>query len=721
MLILKYLLTSFIFYLVILFSATYLYFDKLTNNIINQEITKRDLAFDNFKTKVNNTILNNQYEETTLLLNNLVESYNYKYINIKYTDYYLTKKSIVIHSDKNIDMSWQLNDITMDASQGMVTPLSNTISLIKPAELFDIDENDIYIKVQAENQDKLLNIISTISYRVPSYQNNKNTQNDFFINKLKYFINLKDEPNLISLYIKNIEFAQIIYQNDNEYIYSIIKSRIYEFVLYYTLLFITIVFFFLVFNYIIMQNTTNKYLLKLKEYTSDILENNFYRFDTKQLVYNNIKAVAEDITKISKKMATIINELNVNRNQLELKVSSDELTGLHNNKIFESEIKNLFLSKTPAYIVKIKLLCISQFSSTHTINETNNLILSFVNNINNIISKDSRNISLFRIYGSEFTMIVKHKEFEQMNKLLNDLSNSIVTLKDEYKINTKIAHLCSLPFDYYSSTKEILDRLNMQFNKTVNIPKQISFYNEDNKKLNNENNKLLKIVSSIIKNSAFTLAYKYDTYRYSDDKLIMKEVSPNLINFDGSIIPIGTFVSVASEIHEAINFDKDVVEKTFKYIKNSNIDYKLAVNLSIDSIKDDGFITWIESKLLYDYEDIKDKIVFSITSFAAKNNFEEFLEFTYTIKRFGGSVILKRFNFNDLSFDQLEKVNIHCIRVHSDYTDVLDNQKRNILRNISDFCITNNIKLYADMVNSSYTHEILKNMNFDGASKVREK
>jgi hypothetical protein len=25
------------------------------------------------------------------------------------------------------------------------------------------------------------------------------------------------------------------------------------------------------------------------------------------------------------------------------------------------------------------------------------------------------------------------------------------------------------------------------------------------------------------------------------------------------------------------------------------------------------------------------------------------------------------------------------------------------------------------MVNSSYTHEILKNMNFDGASKVREK
>ena len=720
MLFLKYIFTSLLFYLVILFCGSYFYFYDLANNIVKEELNKRDLIFENFTTKIDPYVLNNEYKEVSNLLNNLVVKTNYKYVKLNYTNYYLTKKSIISHADKQLDSSWQLNDISIDASQGTIIPISSTLNIIQPSEMFDIDENDVYMKVQAENQDDILNIISTISYKLPNYQNNSKVQNDYFINKLKYFINIEDTEKLTSLYIKNIEFAQIVYKDDNYYIYTIIKSKVKEILYYYTLLFIAIVIFFLIFNYLIMQNTTNRYLNKLKEYTEDILQNNFYRFDSKQLVYDNIKAIADDITKISKKMATIINELNVNRNQLELKVSSDDLTGLHNNKVFEAEIKNLFLTKTPAYIVKIKLLCMPQFAKTHSINDTNNLILSFVNNLNKAISNNKRNISLFRIYGSEFTMIARNIDFEKMNKLLNEISNNIILIKDEYKINTKIAHLCSLPFDHYSSTKKLLDRLNTQFEKTVNIPKQISFYNEDNKKLHQENNKLVKIVESIIKNSAFSLSYKYDTYSYRDNKLIMKEVSPNLINFDGSQIPIGTFVTVASDINKAIEFDKDVIEKTFKHIKNNNLDYKLAVNLSIDSIKDIGFITWIESKLLYDYEDIQDQIIFSITSYAVKNNFDEFLEFSSGMKRFGSSIILKRFSFNDLSFDQLEKVDIKYIRVHSDYTDVLDNQKQNILRNISDFCVANNIILFADMVKSEHTHEILQKINFDGASKERK-
>jgi len=718
MLIFKYLVSSIFIYVVLLFSSVYLYFDELKNEIVVQENEKRNLEFNNFKVKVKETILNNQYKETSELLNNLVSLNTYEYVKLKYTTYYITNKSIVIHANKDIDMSWQLNDITIDVKQGTILPFTSTTHIIKPNTSFDIDENIVVIKSQAENLQDIVNIISRINYILPKYKNEIIENNGFLYSKFKKFIHIENKEKIITFYVYNKEFANIIYKHNNKYIYDLIESKIKEYIIYFSIIFFIVVLFFLIINYFIMQNTTNKYLKKLKEYTSDILQNNFYRFDSQQLVYKDIKDVSEDIGGISKKMATIINELNVNRNQLELKVSTDSLTGLPNNKIFEGEIKNLFYNKTQSYIVKIKLLCMTNFSKNNTINTTNNLILSFVNKINLSIPKDKKHsISIYRIYGSEFALIIRNMTFNDINDFLNHLSNKLLTIKDDYSINTKIAHMCSIPVDYYSSTIPMLDKLNTTFNKTVDIPKQISFYNEDNKKLSDKNDSLTKIVTSIINNSAFTLSYKYDTYDYRTNKLVIQEVYPNLIDFKGNQIPIGTFVAVASDLNQAIAFDKDVIEKTFKFIKNSQIEHKLAVNISIDSIKDNSFVTWLESKLLYDYEDVKEKIIFSITSFAAKNNFEYFVNFVNVINKFGSSVILKRFNFNDLTFDQLDIVDISYMRVHSNYTDVLDKQNQNILRNISDFCIAKHIKLYADMVKSDDAHQVLESINFDGSSK----
>jgi len=718
MLALKYFISSIFIYLVLLLSSVYIYFDEIKNNIIMEENTKRNLRFDNFKVKIEDAILNNNYKESSKLLDNLVSLNTYEYINLNYLSYYITNKSIILHANKHMDMSWQLNDITIDAKQGTVLPFTNTIHIIKPNTGFNIDEDIVIIKSQAENQQNIVNIISRINFALPKYTNLVKKDNGIFYNKFKNFMHIENKDKTVIFFIHNKEFASIVYKHTNKYIYNMIESKSKEYLIYFTIIFFIIVFIFLLINYFIMQNTTNKYLKKLKIYTNDILENNFYRFNSKKLVFKDIKDVSEDISDISKKMAIIINELNVNRNQLELKVSTDNLTGLPNNKIFEADIKNLFYNKTQSYIIKIKLLCMTNYSHNNTIKNTNNLILSFVNKINSSISKEKQNsITIYRLYGSEFTIIIKNMSFEDINNYLNQLSNKLITIKDDYLIKTKIAHMCSVPFDYYSSTTLMLNKLNETFNKTANIPKQISFYNEDNKKLSDKNESLSKIVNSIIKNSSFTLSYKYDTYNYTTNKLVIQEVYPNIIDFQGKSIHIGTFVAVASDLKKAIDFDKDVIEKTFKFIRNSQIEHKLAVNISIDSIKNNSFITWLESKLLYDYEDIKEKIIFSITSFAAKNNFEDFINFVNIVNKFGSSIILKRFNYNDLTFDQLDMVDIDYIRVHSNYTDILDKENKNILRNISDFCVAKHIKLYADMVKSEDTHQVLESLNFDGSSK----
>ena len=715
MLVLKYFIVSIFIYLSFLSATVYFYFNNISNTIIKNEISIRNLEFINFKEKIKNSILDNQYRNTSEYLDQLTKSNKYEYIKLKYTNHFLTSKSIIIHANKSIDMSWQLNDVTVDAKYGSIKVYSPTLYIIKEAPMYDFEDGLIFIKSQAENQTTIMNIISGINYSLPQYKNEL-LDNNSLSDKLKYFISINNNEERIELYINNSVYAEIIYKYNNNYIYENIFNILVSFFIYFNILFISLVIIYIILNYIIMQYTTNKYLSLLKIYTSDILKNNFYKFDSDKLVYKNIKDIANDISLISKKMATIINELNVNKNVLDLKVSTDNLTNLPNNKMFELEMKNLFLNKVPSYIVKIKLVCLSSYSNNHSTSDIDTLILSFVEKINKtMLKKDT--MSLYRLYGSDFFLIVRDTTFNDMNDFLNELSNNIVEIRNKFEIKTKIAHMISIPFNHYSNTKDLLNKINNIYQKTINIPKQISFYNEDNSKQDEDNTKLIKIVESIIKNSAFTLSYKFDTYRFKDNKLIMQEVSPNLINYDGSTIAIGTFISVATELKLAVEFDKDVIEKSFSFVEKNDIDYILAINISIDSILNENFITWLESKLLYDYDKIKHKVVFSVTSFAAKNNFDEFKNFTNNIKRFNGQVILKRFNYNDLTLDQLEKINLNYIRVHSEYTDNIDKQKESILRNISDFCIANDIILLADMVPSELDYSLLESINLYGTSK----
>jgi len=717
MLILKYLIISFFIYLSLLFSSIYFYFDDITNAIIIKDKKIRNLEIDNFKNSIKPLILNNQYTNARKLLDNFSASNKYQYIKLNYIEYYLTNKSILIHANKSVDMSWQLNDVTTDAKYGIILPFTSTIFKVTSAAMYDFEDGIFLVKSQAENQDRTINIISSINYTLPQYKNKDIKEDDFFTKQLKYILPVKNKDKIISFYINNIEYSNIVYKDNYNDLYNNIKTILIEFFTYYNILYIVLVIIYLLFNYIIMQKTTNRHLKQLEKYTDDILNNNFYKFDIDKLIYNDIKSVAGNISKLSKKMANIINELNVNKNVLELKVSTDNLTNLSNNKIFELEMKNLFLYKVPSYIVKIKLVCLSSYSNNNTSSQIDNLILNFVKKINNSIEKNDYEINLYRLYGGEFFLIVKDVDFEIMNKFLNELSNNIVTIANEFNITSKVSHMISIPFDHYSNTKELLNKINLIYSKTIKNPQQVSFYHEDNKKQNEDNKKLSKIVNSIINTSAFTLSYKFDTYSYVNNTLVMKEVSPNLINYDGSKIPIGTFISIATELKSAIEFDKDVIEKSFSFIEQNNNDYILAVNISIDAMNDDKFITWLESKLLYDYQDIRNKIVFSITSFAAKNNFNSFIKFSNNIKRFKGQIILKRFNYNDLTLDQLEKLNLNYIRVHSDYTNDIDKHKESILRNISDFCLVNNINLLADVVINDKDHQILKTLNFYGTSR----
>ncbi|HIP11223.1 MAG TPA: EAL domain-containing protein [Arcobacter sp.] len=718
MLIFKYLIYIIFLYVILLLGTLSFIFKPIKDEIISAKTTINSIYINNFELKVKKQILNNNYDSLVDEMIQLKETNILNNIEVKYLKYYITVESLLKHSDNIKTKDWVLNDVSIDSRFGNIKKYSDTIYVFTPDEDYEKEEY-IDIKFQALNDTNMQNSISSIRFILPKIEF---LQNEEKSNKAKEY--LKSIFNLQVIYKEKFfyldngdNFASIKYTINNNAAFKKIYETLVTLLIYFTILYFLIVFLILSSNYVLMQTMIVKYLKELEAYINDVLDNKFYKFNEKKLKHKNIIKIAKSISKISKKTSSIINELNVNKSTLELQLSTDNLTKFPNSKIFENDLKSLFLTDIKSYISLVKLETLKNFVKNNSQKDTDQLILSFANILKTTIEKvHGSHSTIYRSYGSEFIIISKFADFKLINTILSDITDNINILREDFKLDEKIIFSTSIPFDHYSTTQRILEKLEkVHEERIVTLD---TFYIEKPDEANEKDLQLEKVVTSIIKNDAFSLSYKFDTYLFMEENiLIMKEVSANLLSTDGSVIPIGTFIAVAEHKQLAIDFDKQLIIKVFKFINKNNIDYILAINISISSINDDSFINWLEAKLLYDYKDVINNIVFSVTTFAAKNNFDTFVKFSNSVKKFNGKILLKRFSYNDLKLEELESLNLDYIRVHKDYTTNIDEKRKVVLKNIVNFSVIHDIHILGDLVSNQSDYDILKGLRFYGTSK----
>jgi EAL domain-containing protein (putative c-di-GMP-specific phosphodiesterase class I)/GGDEF domain-containing protein len=715
----KYLIFIIILYISIISGTFVLLFDNIKQNMIEKYEDFNRLNIENFETKVQPYLLHNKYEQLleeieVLKLKNILTE-----LKLEYTAYLITIDSILANSNNIKTKDWVLSDVVIDSKFGELEKYSDTIYKFIPDEDYEV-ATPIEIKFQALNDNNMQNSISTISLILPEVLITQNEENeeDNIKQLLKEFLHLSDIKNEKLFLVDNINnFAKITYTIDNNIILKSIYQKLLEVLIVISTLFISIIVCILLFVYYIQRTMVIKYLKELEVYTSDILDNKFYKFDLKHLKQKNITTIARTIGGISKKMASIINELNVNKDTLELQISTDSLTKLPNSKVFEHDMKALFITDINSYVATVRLEVLKTFSKNNSQLKTDELIVDFVTMLKNVMKeKNDKHSNIYRFYGSEFMIISKLTDYEIMEDILYTISEKAGLLCKRYEIDSKLYHSVAVPFDHYSTTENILSDIEKLYNKT--IKENSTFIVQDSEAVNEKDARLEKVIKSIITNDAFTITQKFDTYLFNEpDTLVMQEVAANLLNTDGTNIPIGTFIAVAENLDIATEFDKQMIIKTFKYIKKNNIIHDMAVNISISSLNDPSFITWLESQLLYDYKNIIDKVVFSVTTFAAKNNFETFTKFSHQIKEFKGRILLKRFSYNDLTLEQLEELHLDFIRVHKDYTTNINTERELILRNITNFASIHDIFVLGDIVTTDEDYNALKKLKFYATSR----
>ena len=706
-----------IFFLVLLLSG-YVLFVEYKNKILNGAKNNYTLNINYLNSKIENEILNFDKNIIKKEISDVMKTGLFNSIEIEYNKFVFDKNSLIDSTNNFGDKSWKIAEVVVDARYGYIDslPKSSLYEFVNNSNFNKLQPINIRYQVYKKNEIK--NFITKLEYSNINIKSEKRDESSSWIDSL---ITIDTSNKTFEIKKEGFSLATVVYNLNDNQIRRDLQSFLLKLIFLNLIIFIPILF---------VVGFYHKYLFKkyvlnpvtyINEYLDNILKNKFSILDKNQFEgTKEIKELTTKISKVSSKLASLKNELNANKESLEQKLSSDTLTGLPNKSIFDFDIKSMFVSSVHGYIFVIKVDKLSEISKNHDSGYINNFIESYTNIIKNIIFKISKtDMKMYRFYGSQFAIIGKNINIEQVRTICDEIIEEISErMPIIYDVPDDLIHIGVTSFDLYGSLDSVLGSANdaYEISKEKGINSYYIIGDEDIEK----NYELIdNNVIEVINRADFNIDFILDSYLFDNPEvLVMNEVVPKLFDENNKRLPIGSFVSVAQKLNIADKFDKIVIEKVIEYIKEKEVTHEIAINLSISSISDKTFLKWLENKLNENSE-LKKQIVFSITAYTAYLHKDEFVNFVADVNRIGAKIILKRYQTDEYPLNQLENLKIDYIRMHKDYTSNFTNDivKKHKVKNILIFAELNNINIIADSVMLDLDYDLLERLGTFATSR----
>lgn len=698
----------------ILFLVFWLLFSDFKEKSFLNAKNNYELSVDKFTNKLEDKILFFDKQQVSEYVDEIKNNNNFiNNVKIKYKRILLSKENLIFQTKSFNDTSWNLASITVDIKFGEIRKIEGTSFFeFIPSADFNMNES-LIIKYQLFKDNEIKNFIVPIDLNLIDNVDIEKKGSDFNT-FFEYFYDVKiDEVFVKELEIENLNYATIEYIIDDYYL----KKEIDDY--FYKLLILTLISLFPIALLVTLYDkyVENKYIIQPIKYldnlVSDIVEHKFINIDEEMFSESKeYKNLLNNISKLSNKVASLVNELNINRETLERHLMIDNLTGLYNKNMFDLNMKSMFVSSSEGYIFLLKINNLNQIESMNGTLRTDSFLLTYVNSVNNIINKyKNETISFYRFYGAEFVILAKDFTYSEAVEFSDKLINShIIETSKNYKLPANIFHIGGAPIDKYGTTDSIMALVYNAYDEAV-LNAGNSYKIVEESKISEEVKRVEEKVKHIVEENNFDITFTFDCYSF-EDELLIRELKPILIDDEGKDIPIGSFIAICVKLGLNKKFDEEVILKVVEFVRNNKLNYKIAINLSINTISDVEFIEFL-NKLVEENEDIMDYILFSITSYTASAYKYEFIKFVKELNRLGIEILIKRYKTKEYPLEELSALNINYIKIDKELTQNIHNDllKKHKIKNMMIFAELNNVKIIVENVESDKDYTYLSKLD----------
>jgi len=732
-----YIIIAFIFF--IIFSGNFLIsVNNMKGYLETESSTKAQDTATSIGMSLRPLISNKDDAEIESIIKAISNSGFYKEIRLEDADFIIKSDQLIKASTDLDEEDWEITNISVDPKYGYVEKVESDKQLNEQLLKLEDERDEIDLDDPFDNNDKYRYVPSliykkggniTFNFTAINKDKKVDTFANITINKvlLKETRNIKFESvpqwfiRLIPIHLeeKYSEISDgwntsaIIYVSPNPgEAYAKLYEQAVNSIIYAIIAFIISIILLFIFIQFIL-----KPLKRIEILAKDIAKGKFNVIDPLPWT-TEIKNVSIAMNDMSRKIEAMINKLTNNLANLSKKLSEDELTGLSLKQTLRTDIKQMFIKKESGYLFDIRIDNLAGYVKTHTDNEIDNYITSFANSLKNVNIKDEDiQLKAYRIFGSEFLLIVKRCNYDCARLIASKLKKEFNLLSEKFKLN-EVAHIGGTPFNTLGTLNEMRQAAHEAYEKAKLIGPN-EYFIRDKNDLSRDMGVWRDLISQIIDNNDFVVDFINNTYKLDDDeKIIMQEAFTNAKDKEGNPIPIGSFISIAEKYEKIVDFDKAVINKIINYILINNIKHKICINLSMDSIANHSFMKWLE-KIINTNKEIDSQLVFSLSAYSVAKEMELFKNFCELIHKNRAKIIIKRFESKFIPTENLKTFNVDYIRLARDYTIQMNKDKSKIefVESINELGNLLNIKVCAEDVKDKEDLEIVKRLKLFAISR----
>jgi EAL domain-containing protein (putative c-di-GMP-specific phosphodiesterase class I)/GGDEF domain-containing protein len=428
-----------------------------------------------------------------------------------------------------------------------------------------------------------------------------------------------------------------------------------------------------------------------------------------------IKNVTISMNFMSAKIKQIIEKQTEKLDKAGQQLQLDVLTKLKNKNCFEGDMKNQLISHGEGYVLFIRIDNLGAFSKDKGREVVDSFLVEFAETLKESIEGLKYDISVYRFFGSEFAMLAPSMSRDEVENLGKILSNNLTVLGKKYS-RSDLVHIGIVPFVVGSSTVNILSAASEAYEKAHVIGnKAFGMYRNDEKTRDMED--WQRLIKRVIEEQTYEITFISKVYKLPEESdIVMEEVFAEIMDGD-QVVPIGSFISIAEKYNSVTDLDKGIIQKVVQAIGERDIEHPVNINLSMSSVKNPQFLDWLGTNFKGNQEMLK-QLVFGIPAYSASKDLKSFEMFTSFVHGIGAKIMLKRYETNLISLEQVKRFDLDYLRLARELTtgiskDVDKQQFVEAMKEIGDLLDT---KIIAEAVVEREDFDKLKAIGIYGAS-----
>jgi len=363
--------------------------------------------------------------------------------------------------------------------------------------------------------------------------------------------------------------------------------------------------------------------------------------------------------------------------------SEDPLTGLHNRRMFQTELNNrIFAAKSYGFSLALFYLDLDQFKIINDTNghEAGDKLLIQVGRIlqENLRSSDF----LCRIGGDEFTIVMQYEDDNGIENLATKINQ--VLSKLEYQFKEKVYKVTiSIGIAIYPQHGATINELLSNADLAMYQAKELGgaqyhifsphiHYHEQL----TQTHYWKDVIDDALINNHFLLLYQ-PILDIKKNKISHYECLIRMKGNEDKIIMPDEFIGFAEELGLIGKIDRWVIKTAIKkqaQLQQNNNFCKLAINLSGWSMNDGSIFEDIAAQLLLHKVNPK-QIIFEITETSAVSNFLAAQNLIKNIKSLGCAIALDDFGVGFSSFYYLKHLPVDYVKIDGSFVKHVDKNK----------------------------------------------